>query len=59
MGLSIWALLENLKGGSLTRDFERQMEGTGHGVSPSLCGSLVRGTWKEGCFTGDPEGYVK
>jgi hypothetical protein len=26
MGLCIWALLENVEGGSLTRDFERQME---------------------------------
>ena len=25
----------------------------------SLCGSSVRGTWREGSFTGDPEGCVK
>jgi hypothetical protein len=25
----------------------------------SLNGSSVRGTWREGSFTGDPEGYVK
>jgi len=24
-----------------------------------LCGSSVRGTWKENSFTGDPEGYVE
>jgi hypothetical protein len=27
--------------------------------SVSLCGSSVRGTWRKGSFTGDPEGYVK
>ena len=25
----------------------------------SLYGSSVRGTWRRGNFTGDPEGYVK
>jgi len=25
--------------------------------SISLCGSSVRGTWRGGCFAGDPEGY--
>jgi len=59
MGLSVWARLENLEGGLLSWDFEREMEGTGHGVSPSLCGCFVRETWREGCFIGDPEGYVK
>jgi len=28
-------------------------------VCVSLYGSSVRGTWREGSFTGDPEGYVK
>ena len=41
--------------GSFARDFERWMkESSGNGVSPS-----VRGTWRGGSFTGDPEGYVK
>jgi hypothetical protein len=25
----------------------------------SLCGSSVKGTWREGSFAGDPEGYVQ
>ena len=29
-------------------------EGSGNGASLS-----VRGTWREGFFNGDPEGYVK
>jgi len=36
------------------RYVERGSEG---GVS--LCGSCVRGTWKEGSLTGDREGYVE
>ena len=24
-----------------------------------LCGSSVKGTWREGSFTGDPEGHVE
>jgi hypothetical protein len=27
--------------------------------SVSLCGSSVRGTWREGSSAADPEGYVK
>jgi len=26
--------------------------------SISLCGSSMRGTWREGSFTGDPEGHA-
>jgi len=26
--------------------------------SASLCGSSVKGTWREGSLAGDPEGYV-
>jgi hypothetical protein len=33
------------------------MEGSGNGAS--LYGRSVRGTWSEGPFTRDPEGYVK
>ena len=27
--------------------------------SPSPCGSFVKGTWREGSLSGDPEGYVE
>jgi hypothetical protein len=29
------------------------------GVSLSLCGSSVKGTWREGSLAGDHEGYVE
>jgi len=29
------------------------------GWGASLCGSSVRGTWKEGSLAGDPVGYVE
>jgi len=25
----------------------------------SLCGHSVKGTWREGSFIGDPEGYIQ
>jgi hypothetical protein len=28
-------------------------------LSLSLCGSSVRGTWREGSLAGDPKGYVE
>jgi hypothetical protein len=28
-------------------------------LSLSLCGGFAKGTWRDGSFTGDPEGYVK
>jgi len=31
----------------------------GSGGVVSLCGSSVKGTWREGFPTGDPEGYVE
>jgi hypothetical protein len=50
--------LGNREWGSFCGDFERQMkEGFGNGAS--LCGSSVRGNWREGSFTADAEGYVK
>jgi hypothetical protein len=52
------APLEKLQGGSITRDFDRWMK-EGSGKGESVYGSSVRGTWRESCFTGDPEGYVK
>jgi len=40
--------LQNLEGGVIYGGFERQAkEGS------------ERGSWREGSFTGDPEGYVK
>jgi len=32
--------------------------GSGSGVSLSLCGSFVKGTWREGSLAGVPEGYI-
>jgi hypothetical protein len=29
------------------------------GVSLSLCGSSVKGTYREGSVTGDPQGYLE
>jgi len=31
----------------------------GPGMGTSLYGNSARGTWKEGSFTGNPEGYKK
>ena len=36
-----------------------EMDGGYWKWSVFLCGSSVRGTWREGSFTTDPEGYVK
>ena len=50
------APLESLQSGSFAGDFDRRMEkGSGNGES----GSSVRGSWREGSLTGDPEGYAK
>ena len=32
---------------------------SGDGVSLSVCGSSVKGTWREGPLAGDPERYVE
>jgi len=58
LNLSIRAPLRNLEGGSFTRDLERWRRVLEKGQI-SLCGSSMRGTWREGSFTGDPEGYAK
>jgi len=48
-----------VEGGSYTGDFERWMkEGSRNGASFSE-GGFIRGTWREGSVTGDPERYVK
>jgi len=52
--LSMGAPLGNLAGGSSTRDLRRLWE---WGIS--LYGHSVKGTWRGGSFTGDPEGYVE
>ena len=44
--------------GSSTGDFERRMKGLWR-CGVSLCGSSVKGTWREGFLAGDPEGYVE
>jgi len=31
----------------------------GSGGVVSLCGSSMKGNWREGFFAGDPEGYVE
>jgi len=53
--LSIGALLEDLEEGSFTGDCERQMRAL---EVERLYGSSVRGTWREGSFTGGPQGYI-
>ena len=52
------ALLWNLEGDSYTRDWKMNAGGLWK-QSISLCGSSMRGTWRDGSFTGDPEGYAK
>ena len=44
--------------GSSTGDFERRMKGLWR-CGVSLCGSSVKGTWREGFLAGDPEGYAE
>jgi len=44
--------------GSSTGDFEIRWKGLWR-CSVPLCGSCVKGTWREGCLAGDPEGYVE
>ena len=56
--LSIGAAVGNLEGGSFTRNFERWMKGLKE-MGISLQGSSMRGTWREGSFTGDPRRYAK
>jgi len=48
-----------MEGGSHTGDFERRMKEDFGKRSISLCGSFMRGTWKDGPITGDPERYTK
>jgi hypothetical protein len=43
--------------GSSTGDFEIWLKGLWR-CSLSLCGSSVKGTWREGFLAGDPAGYV-
>jgi hypothetical protein len=43
---------------SSTGDFEVWLGGA-LGWSLSLCGSSVKGTWREGSLAGDPDGYVE
>jgi hypothetical protein len=58
--LFIGAPLGNLEGSLFTGNSERQLkEVCGSGASLSLCGSSVRGTWREGSFTGNSESYVR
>ena len=52
--LSTGAPLRKLEEGSFTKDYEQWIK---EGIS--LCGSSVRGTWREGSFTGEPKGYAK
>jgi hypothetical protein len=52
--LSIGALLEDLEGGSFTGDSGRQIRAL---EMELLYGSSMRGTWREGSFTGNSESY--
>ena len=45
--------------GSSTRDFEIWLNRALELKSLSLCGSSVKGTWREGFLAGDPEEYIK
>ena len=44
--------------GSSTGDLEERMKGLWR-CGVSLCGSSVKGTWREGFLAGDPGGYVE
>jgi len=44
--------------GPSTRDHEKRMKGLWR-CGVSLCGSSVKGTWREGFLAGDPEVYVE
>jgi hypothetical protein len=44
--------------GFSTGDFEIWLKGVLGVECLSLCGSSVKGTWREGSIAGDPEGYV-
>jgi hypothetical protein len=44
--------------GSSTRDFEIWLKGA-LGVDVCLCGSFVKGTWREGSLAGDPGAYAE
>ena len=61
MGVSLhWGSIGEPGGGLVTRDFEIwTKEGSGHRASLSVYWSSTRGTWRNGSFIGDPEGYVK
>jgi len=45
--------------GLSTGDFERWLKGALDVECLSLCGSSLKGPWREGSFAGDPEGYVE
>jgi hypothetical protein len=45
--------------GFSTGDFEIWLKGVLGVECLSLCGSSVKGTWREGSLAGDPEGYVE
>jgi hypothetical protein len=45
--------------GSSIRDFGIWLTGALGVECLSLCGSSVKGTWREGSLAGDPEGYVE
>jgi hypothetical protein len=45
--------------GSSTGDFEIWLRRSLVVESVSLCGSSVKGTWRESSHAGDPEGYIE
>jgi len=45
--------------GSSTGDFGRRPKRALEMDSLSLCGSSLKGTWREGSLAGEPEGYVE
>jgi len=53
------AQLGNLEWAYLPGTFEIWLKGGLEVKCLTLCGSSVKGTWREGSLAGDPEGYVE
>ena len=60
MGISLYGGSVGQPGvGSSTGEFEVWLKGGLEVKCLSLCGSSVKGTWREGSLAGNPEGYVE
>jgi len=58
-GLSIGAPLVVLEGRFFYRGLRKTVKQVSGNGAPLSMGGSARGTWMEGSFTEDPEGYVK